>query len=262
MSALLEARGVGYAIAGRPIVAEVSLTLAPGMMSVLVGPNGAGKSTLLRLLTGELAPSAGTVLQGGRPLAALVPWQLAARRAVMAQATQLAFPFAVHDVVALALEAVGRRLSPARRATLLESSLAGADVAHLAGRAYQTLSGGEQQRVQFARALCQLRAGQAAGEGRMLFLDEPIASLDLHHQLALLDAARALAREGTSVFAILHDLGLAAGHADQLLVMAGGRLVAAGGPAILDRALLRRVFRVDLAGAFTLSPGFTRCADR
>ena len=93
MSALLEARGLGFAIAGRAIVAEVSLALAPGMMSVLVGPNGAGKSTLLRLLTGELTPSAGTVLQGGRPLAALAPWQLAARRAVMAQAAQLAFPF-------------------------------------------------------------------------------------------------------------------------------------------------------------------------
>jgi iron complex transport system ATP-binding protein len=119
---------------------------------------------------------------------------------------------------------------------------------HLAGRDYQTLSGGEQQRVQFARALCQLEAGQSLEPQQALLLDEPIASLDLCHQLALLETTRTLARsQGIAVLAILHDLNLATHFADELIVMHRGAIVAKGDPAtVLDVACLRDVFGVQL----------------
>ncbi len=245
---LLVAAGLGYRIAGKMLVEDIALSLRPGRICVVVGPNGAGKSTLLRLLTGELRPSAGTVLIDGQPIGALRPWQLACRRAVMAQASQIAFPFAVHEIVSMALDGVGRSLPATRRLAVLARSLAAADIAHLAERSCQTLSGGEQQRVQFARALCQLEAGRTVEEHQMLFLDEPIASLDLRHQLGLLDSLRDLARQGIAILAILHDLALAAHYADDLLVLSEGRLAAAGPPdEVLTRALLNSVFGVDLA---------------
>ncbi len=257
---MLTAENLSYTVAGRRIVDDLSLTLEPSRVAIVVGPNGAGKSTLLKLLTGELTPSAGHIRYGDVAVDRLKPWQLACRRAVMAQATQMAFPFLVHDVVGMALEGIGRNLDAIRRRAILIRCLAAADVSHLARRSYQTLSGGEQQRVQFARALCQLEAGRTVEQQQILFLDEPIASLDLHHQLALLDCVRAVANQGTAVLAILHDLTLAAHHADNLIVLDEGRCAAAGNPdEVLDRALLNRVFKVDFGGdAHVASPRYVR----
>jgi iron complex transport system ATP-binding protein len=249
VSALFEAEGAGYAAGGRMLVREAGLALEPGRVVAIVGPNGAGKTTLMKLMTGELAPHAGAIRSLGAPLGRIPAWRLACRRAVMAQSTRLAFPFAVHEVVRLGIEGLGRARAPEAALSLVAEALERADALALAGRDYQTLSGGEQQRVQFARALCQLRAGASVEAAQALFLDEPIASLDLCHQLALLDAARDLARHApVAVLAILHDLNLAAHYADHLVVMDQGAIVAAGPPAaVLDPALLRRVFRVAMA---------------
>ncbi|MEH3148414.1 MAG: hypothetical protein PGN34_24515 [Methylobacterium frigidaeris] len=122
----------------------------------------------------------------------------------------------------------------------------GPDVAHLAGRAYPTLSGGEQARAQLARVLCQLAAGRTVAASQVLFLDEPTASLDLRHQRAVLEEAVALARRGAAVVAILHDLNLAAAYADALLVMQDGRIVARGAPAaVLRDEVIAGVFGVE-----------------
>lgn len=225
-------------------------------MTIVIGPNGAGKSTLMKLLSGEIAPLSGGVTSFGEPLSTVPAWRLACRRAVMAQASRLTFPFAVHDVVRLGLEGIGRAKSRAGTDQIVEESLIHADVLDLAGRDYQTLSGGEQQRVQFARALGQLEAGRSVEPAQALLLDEPIASLDLCHQLALLDAARDLAiGGGVAVLAILHDLNLAATYADTLVVMDRGRIVAEGAPGdVLRPDLMRRVFRIDMRPREQLSP--------
>jgi iron complex transport system ATP-binding protein len=244
----LTADRVGYVLRGRSLVQDVSLSLHPGRLTVVIGPNGAGKSTLMRLLTGEIAPSAGSVHMDGAPLSDLPAWRLACRRAVMVQAARLAFPFTAHEVAALGASGVGRSLTAVAVSDLVTRSLEIADVAHLAARAYQTLSGGEQQRVQFARALAQLEAGRSVADRQILFLDEPVSSLDLKHQLALLDAARALAEEsGIAVLAVLHDINLALAYADHLLVMHEGRLAAQGEPErIVTDDLLAAVFGVAL----------------
>jgi len=234
---------VGRRIGGRSVVDDVSLCLEAGRMTVVVGPNGAGKTTLLRLASGEVAATSGHVAWNGVALGDLPVWRLAAIRAVMSQSTEIGFSFPVAEVVGLGFDGVGRRRSSARRLAAVARALETADVGHLAARDVLTLSGGERQRVLFARALAQLEAGAATGEPRALLLDEPVASLDLSHQIALMESARAIADGGVAVLAILHDLNLAAAFADSVVVMHAGRIAAEGTPReVVTDAVLGRVF--------------------
>lgn len=252
----IDARSLSFRAGGRDLVREASLELAPGTTTILIGPNGAGKSTLLKLMTGEAKPSGGEIRLDGEALAAIPAWRLACQRAVMAQHARLVFPFSVYEVASLGVDGIGRAMTRLRRDALVGESLAAAGVLELAGRAYQTLSGGEQQRVQFARVLCQIEAGRSVASRQALFLDEPIASLDLCHQLALLDMARAMAGRGVAVLIVLHDLNLAVTYADHLVVMGQGQIIAQGAPAkTLDDALLRQVFKVDLSLSRAPAPG-------
>ncbi|KFG68087.1 heme ABC transporter ATP-binding protein [Microvirga sp. BSC39] len=256
MSALLEATDLAYHSGGRALVDGIDLSFAGGSFTVIVGPNGAGKSTLLRLLCGELAPARGNVRWNGEKLHAIPAWRLAHRRAAMPQASDLNFPFTVFEVASLGTQGIGRGLSGSDRQRLAFEALEQADVAHLAPRNYQTLSGGERQRVHFARVLAQLAAGRTLEAQQALFLDEPIASLDLKHQLALLESAKNLARRGLAVIAVLHDLQLAAGVADDLVLLHQARLVTRGSPdTVLTPATLAEVFGVALHGnALPTSP--------
>ncbi|HEV2566192.1 MAG TPA: heme ABC transporter ATP-binding protein [Microvirga sp.] len=247
MSALLDAEGISYRGGGRLLVDAVDLSIASGSLTVVIGPNGAGKSTLLRLLSGELTPTVGDVRLHGQPLRSIPPWRLAHSRAVMPQASDLSFPFTVFEVASLGVEGLGRGLSRSDRQRIALDALALADVAHLARRNYQTLSGGERQRVHFARVLAQLQAGRTVETRQVLFLDEPIASLDLKHQLALMQTAKSLAQDGLAVVAVLHDLQLAAGMGNDLVLMQGGRVVARGGSeVVLTPGRLAEVFGVNL----------------
>ncbi|HEY5796737.1 MAG TPA: heme ABC transporter ATP-binding protein [Bosea sp. (in: a-proteobacteria)] len=254
--AIVSARGLSFHVGGRALVGDATLDLLPGTTTILIGPNGAGKSTLLKLMTGEAKASRGDVSIDGEKLHAIPAWRLACQRAVMAQHARLVFPFSVFEVASLGVDGIGRALSRQRREALVGECLAAAGVLDLAGRRYQTLSGGEQQRVQFARVLCQIEAGRSVASRQALFLDEPIASLDLCHQLALLDMARAIAARGVAVLIVLHDLNLAVTYADHLVVMDQGAIIAQGAPSkTLDDALLRQVFKVNLSLSRAPSPG-------
>jgi len=245
---LLCAEGLVFRVAGRALVDGVGFALRPGEVLGLVGPNGAGKSTLLRLVSGEIAPHAGSIALAGAPLSAMPAWRQAEHRAVMTQASTLAFAFTVEEVVALGVDGVAPAMAGGAREAICGEALQAADVLHLAGRAYPTLSGGEQQRVRFARALAQLRATRRRETRQLLLLDEPVASLDLTHQFQLMRAVRRLADEGIGVVAVLHDLNLAIRFADRLLVLHQGRVAAAGAPAeVVTRDMLRAVFDLDLA---------------
>jgi iron complex transport system ATP-binding protein len=254
--AIVSARGLSFHAGGRALVGDATLDLVPGSTTILIGPNGAGKSTLLKLMTGEAKASRGHVTIDGENLHAIPAWRLACQRAVMAQHARLVFPFSVYEVASLGVDGIGRALTRQRREAVVGECLAAAGVLDLAGRRYQTLSGGEQQRVQFARVLCQIEAGRSVASRQALFLDEPIASLDLCHQLALLDMARGIAARGVAVLIVLHDLNLAVTYADHLVVMDQGAIIAQGAPAkTLDDALLRQVFKVNLSLSRAPSPG-------
>lgn len=243
---MLEARNVDIALDRRPVVSGASLAAPAGEVTAILGPNGSGKTTLLRALSGELRFS-GTITLNGADICALKPWQAASQRAVLQQATNLSFPFTVREVVAIGQSSGFSRMPARLAATLPEAALERVDLAGFGGRLYQDLSGGEQQRVQLARVLCQVWNPVADGVPRYLLLDEPVSSLDIKHQLAIMQVARDFADAGGGVIAILHDLNLAAMFADQLVLMSHGRIAAAGAPRqVLSDALIGTVFDVPL----------------
>lgn len=253
MTAILSARQATYSLRRRPLVDAVSLDVEPGRMTVLIGPNGAGKSTLVRLTSGELRPTSGAILCEDEDLVRISPERLALRRTVMTQAIRVSAPFLAHEIVRLGVDGIGR-VSAGERARIVEQCLAAADALPLVSQSYATLSGGEQRRVQFARAPAQIEAARTVHDRQALLLDEPVANLDLPHQLALLDAARAVARRGVAVLAVLHDFNLASRYGDVLALMNKGAIVACGEPASVQRSdLLSEVFAIDLAVGTTLA---------
>ncbi len=234
-SGFLRAVGIGVAIEGRDILADVDLEVAAGEVVVLVGPNGAGKSTLLGVLSGDVTPSSGHVELDDQPVARRSARDLARLRAVQLQKQGLAFGFRVREVVAMGRSPWRRTEAEDRDEVVVTDSLARADVTHLAARLFPTLSGGEQARTSFARLLAQ--------ETPLMLLDEPTAALDIRHQEQLLGEARRAAEAGAAVVVVLHDLSLAAAYADRVCVLAEGRVRADGPPAeVLTGELLTEVY--------------------
>lgn len=214
--------------AGRAILERASFICQPGRVHVLCGPNGAGKTTALSLLSGALTPDEGEVLLDGFALQVFSARALARRRAVVRQATEMSFPFKVHEVVAMGRTPHRRHTTRRGNQAIIEAALQEVEIDHLADRNVLTLSGGERQRVHIARALAQI--WEPADEGtRWLLLDEPTAALDLKHQMALMAMLRRLVDDGLGVVAVLHDLHLAQRYADRVVVFKDGRVVDEGG---------------------------------
>ncbi|SFN23170.1 iron complex transport system ATP-binding protein [Izhakiella capsodis] len=238
----LTAQAVSYRVGSRLLVDKVSLTLVPGEMVALIGPNGAGKSTLMRLLSGYLTLDSGRCLLQSRPLNEWPRQALARQRAVMRQQHQITFPLSVREMVKMGRAPWSER-NPQE---VVKEVLSLTDSASLADRDFRQLSGGEQQRVQLARALAQLWHGE--GPRGWLFLDEPTSALDLYHQQQALRLLHRLTRRGElSVCCVLHDLNLAALWADKIVLMHGGKLVACGSPGgVLTESTLTRWYRADL----------------
>jgi iron complex transport system ATP-binding protein len=209
----------------------------------LVGPNGAGKSTLLRAIAGLVEPAAGVIELEGASLARLDRLAIARRLAVVPQLASLPFSTTVEEVVALGRlphEHPVRGLRPADRAAVA-AAIDRVGVGHLLGRDARELSLGERQLVLLAMAVAQ--------EAPILVLDEPTVHLDLRHQVEVMELLADLnQRDGTTVIAVLHDLGLAAHFFPRIAVIDRGRLVADGPPAeSLTPDRIRDVFGVDPA---------------
>ena len=196
---------------------DVSATLQPGTITAICGPNGAGKSTLLHMLAGLLVPDAGTARIGGISLPNLHPQDRARRIGFLPQDAEVAWDVSVANLVAL-----GRLPHGDRDSAAIERALAATDMLDFAARPVSTLSGGERARALLARVL--------AGEPEWILADEPLAALDLGHQLRLMRHLRACAASGAGVVVVLHDLPLAMNHADRVLVLDEGDLVADGPP--------------------------------
>lgn len=238
-------RNLSVRLGRREVLAGIDLTARAGEVTAVIGPNGSGKTTLMRTITGELPFAGGLALNGCDVRRTPAP-RMAAMRAVLAQATPLSFPFTVAEVVRLGVEA-GAAGRSADAGALIAAALARVDLAGQGGRLYQQLSGGEQQRVHLARVLAQAGAPAGPGGPRWLMLDEPVSSLDIGHQLMVMRLARAFAAEGGGVLAVLHDLNLTAAHADRVLLLSQGRVIACGAPAaVLAPARLSAVYGCGL----------------
>jgi len=219
---VIEVQGLYVSVGRTTILNDVSFHAEPGQVTAIVGPNGSGKSTLLKALTGEISFT-GTARMAGFDIATARPDQLADLRAVLAQSTQMSFPFQVIEVVRLGLRFRGPDSEAVALNNLRRVGLSGYEA-----RFYQELSGGEQQRAQLARVLCQAWSPVTPDVPQWLFLDEPVASLDIAHQLEVMNIAKEFAKDGGGVLAVMHDLNLSAMFADQVMMMQKGRLVASG----------------------------------
>mgnify|MGYP002623056654 CR=1 FL=1 len=217
--------GFGPGSHRRPVLNRVSLSVSEGEFVAIGGVNGAGKSTLLRLLAGDVVPSAGRVLWNGVEVSAIPPEELARSRACLTQQTHCALPFIALEVVAMGAEVAGE--GGVRALQLARASMRLSGTEHLAGRAMDQLSGGEAQRVHWARVLAQLGGNW---KGKCLLLDEPVSSLDLAFQHEMLAVARKVAAAGGIVVAVLHDLNLMAEYADRVCFLHQGQVICDGTP--------------------------------
>jgi len=223
----------GVTIGKTPIVKDISFQAEAGEFLAIIGPSGSGKTTLLKAITGELAFT-GDIHLAGRCVSHLSPDAMAEMRGVLPQISQISFPLSVSEVVGLGIiNALGRRTNRARRVAeaLFKVGLSGFE-----GRIYQDLSGGEQQRVQLARVLCQVwEPVSEEGPPRWLFLDEPVSSLDIKHQYQIMQLAADYAARGGGVVSVMHDLNLTMVFADKVLAMKQGHLLAHGNRADIMR---------------------------
>nr|WP_199046104.1 heme ABC transporter ATP-binding protein [Dyella sp. ASV24] len=241
----LEAIDVHLSYGGRRVLQGIHLRARPGRLLALIGPNGAGKSSLLAVMAGLRRPSLGDMYLDGLPVHAWPPHELARRRAMLSQRVQLGFAFRVEEVVMLGRSPHGVMSPREMDLHIVDAAMQATRVLHLRERSYLALSGGEQQRVQLARVLAQIwDCRQTPG---WLLLDEPEAGLDIAHQHDMLMHVQALARQGFGVVVVLHDLNLAARYADDIALLAQGRLIRHGEPThTLDADVLSRVYGMPL----------------
>jgi iron complex transport system ATP-binding protein len=240
---LVRLAGVTVTYRGRNVLDAVDLDIEPGERVALIGPNGAGKSTLLRAASGLLRPSHGQAELGGTPVTALDRLEVARRLAVVPQQATLPFATRVEEVVGLGRlphEHPLRGARPSDRAAIA-GAIERVGVGHLLGRDVRELSLGERQLVLIALAVAQAAP--------LLVLDEPTVHLDLRHQVGAMELLVDLnERDGTTVVAVLHDLGMAAHFFPRLVLLDRGRIVADGTPdEVLAPDRIRDVFGVDPA---------------
>jgi iron complex transport system ATP-binding protein len=229
-------------IGGHCLLNRVNMWIQSGELVAAIGPNGAGKSTLMKTLSGEISSTAGQVRLDSKPLDGYPLAELAKFMAVLPQHTELHFPFTVEQVIGFGR--IPHATGKTRDRKIAEQVMVTLEIRNLAKRDFTTLSGGEKQRVQFARVLTQI---WETCEGGFLFLDEPTSSLDLSHQHMVLNTAWQKSRQGVGVFLVLHDMNLAARYADRILLMKQGEIVQQGSPAdVLTEDALSRLFDVHI----------------
>ena len=237
--------------ASTQVLDDVSAVIPRGGLVGILGPNGSGKTTLLRLLAGLLRPSSGRIFLDGADLHTIPRATVARRMAMVPQETQLAFDYTV-----LEMATMGRyphlgafEIEGPEDLIIAREALTATGTHHLATRLFNTLSGGEKQRVVIAGALAQLaERGRSRPSSDFLLLDEPTASLDLAYQLEIRSILQKLNRErGLTIIVSTHDLNFASGLCRDLILLHQGRVLAAGATeSMLEPALIRKLYGVDV----------------
>ena len=240
----LKIDGLSFSFGQRRVLKDISLEVSDGEFVGLMGPNGSGKTTMLRCLTRFLPSESRAVLVDMKPLHTLTDREVASIFAVVPQSSSTDFPFTGRDIVSMGrLPHMRSRLSGTRREDLdaVQNALDITGAAHLADRAFFQLSGGERQRIVIARALAQ--------EPAALLLDEPTVYLDISGQLDMMDLIKRLNKEKSlTIFAVLHDINLAARYCDRIALLNQGRLEIIGSPSeVLTPEMIQSVYGVEVA---------------
>ncbi|WP_138482446.1 heme ABC transporter ATP-binding protein [Dyadobacter bucti] len=221
---MIETRQAGYEVRSRKLLQDINLKVLPGQFWAVVGANGAGKSTLIKLLSAEYTASQGSVLFHGKDLNSFKLKELARKRAVLAQQNNISLSFTVQEIVLMGRYPFYETQPEQRDLAIVDFCLKKIGIGYLKNRLYPTLSGGEQQRVQLARALAQIWEI----ENGLLLLDEPTTGMDLLHQYETFQLAKEMTGRGFAIVAVIHDLNQALQYADQVLMLKEGKCYASG----------------------------------
>ena len=221
---MINLQHIHYHIGRKTILHNINLPIAPGKFTAILGPNGAGKSTLLKIMAGDIKHYEGKVEINARNQKKFSHKELAHLRAVLPQSIHIQFPYTVLEIAQLG--GFSLHLTRRQSASLACEMLEKVGMLDFRDRIYNTLSGGEKQRVQLARVMVQISHNLIPS--KYLLLDEPTASLDIACQHQILQQAKALCRENIGILAVLHDLNLAGQYADHVLLMKNGKEVAQG----------------------------------
>jgi iron complex transport system ATP-binding protein len=227
---MLEVKDIIYKIEDKTILNNLSAIFKPGELNMVIGPNGSGKSTLLKIICNEITHYSGKVLYDGGVLSKKDKLNIAKKRSVLSQQSELSFPLSVEEVVLMGRYPHFNLYPSVNDKEICLLALKRMNMEDFRHRNYLTLSGGEKQRVHFARALAQIWE-QPEDTCRYLFLDEPIASLDLNYQHEFLRITKEIAEQNTVVVAVIHDINLALQYADKAILINMGNVIAKGSPA-------------------------------
>ncbi len=228
---MIEVKNISLQVAGKKdILKNVSINITPGQLTAVIGKNGAGKSTLLKTICGESRLSSGAIFIEGVHSSEFDSQNLAKRRAVVSQKSTLDFAFKVREVVSLGRAPHSGFFNSKNDDEIVTLCLQKVDMDTMSDRSYITLSGGEQQRVHMARALAQIWNAVEDNFPCYLFLDEPLASLDVANQHEILHLLKQLCKKNVGVFIVIHDLNLAAQYADYVHIMKKGTTFVEGTP--------------------------------
>lgn len=243
---MLKAQNISYKVGDKTLLDHVSVEFHPGKLNLIIGPNGAGKSTLIKVLSNELRPSTGSVFYGKENINKTAIEKLAKVRAVLSQNIELAFPLPVSEIVMMGRYPHFNGAPTVKDHLACREALRFFELEDMAERNYATLSGGEKQRVHFARVTAQLWY-PINEQCRYLILDEPLTFLDVHFQFDLMYKLLALLKNTDMVIVgVVHDLNLAAKFADQITLIHQGQILANGAREdVLTKANIKNAYRLD-----------------
>ena len=238
MKKALEIKNLSFSYKNSNVLSNLSFSVPEGNFFIIIGPNGSGKTTLMKAISGILKPQEGKLKILGLSFRDYTRKSLSKTIALVPQLVSVDFPFTVAELVLMGrsphLNILG--LEQEKDLEIANRSMAFTEVEHLAQRKLDQLSGGECQRVFIARAICQ--------EPKIILLDEPTASLDLTHQMKIMDLMEKLKKEqGTTIIMVSHDVNLAAMYSDRLLLLKNGEIAGLGKPdEILTLDVLKKTY--------------------
>ena len=242
---MLKTEGLTYSIDNRTLLSNIDANFEVNKFHVIMGANGAGKTTLLRLLAGNLHPTEGEAFLFDRPIRTYSKAELAQTRAVLSQHYQIAFPIGVSDIIMMGRYPFFKTAPSKHDREICAEVIQVMNSKELYNREYNTLSGGEAQKIQMARVLAQIWEAKENDE-KILFLDEPVSHLDVKYQHQLLQTAKEWCGKHVTVIAILHDINLSLLYADRILFLKNGNLIHdLQQPSSITDTMIKEVFDVD-----------------
>ena len=224
----IKSHGISLLINGEKIISHLDLEIIPGEITALLGPNGAGKSTALKILAGDIQPSYGDVKYNNINLSEISIVERARLRSVMSQSQTVAFDFTTLEIIEMGWIHENNESYSFSYSDALEEIINICDLHSLLFRRFNTLSGGEQKRVNFARILLQLWIPKTDNYSRYLLLDEPFTNLDIFHELKMLKIIKSYLSKNVGILIVLHDLNIARKLADNVTLMRDGRTIRQG----------------------------------